>query len=647
MATKMKFVLEVDDKDRVKVEKFGRAVDGVAIKGVKFGRKMKAAALGLGTLAKNAALAALKVGALGGAMAAGVAAWGIKKSVQDFAGFEVALNKIGNVSDRVLSGIKQKLMNIDPALGTATELARGYYQVLSAGITGPVESIKLLITASKLAKESEIEQAEVVKGLAALMRAYSGEVKTASDAADLLYTVEKKGITSVSELIPHIGNLANLSKAAGLNVNEMAAALAQATGSGAGTSIAVTQLMSLLRGLLKPTAEMDELMKRYGGSLKAIKQLGFAGVLELILQKTHGNADALLKLFGRAEAVSGVLQLTKGNMREYGAALDEMKNKTGAAESAWDRYKITLQSIWETFKNTVTNQSILIGEQLAPSIKSLVETVGERLRANRELITEKVSEWVGKIEIKVRTLIPKVEEWWKKWRNDLLPSLEKTGGILLNVGKGIMAVINAVGAVGKAIGWAMAKIAQFNDKVESTKKHKILTKLEGMASTVRPFMETMSAVEKRVQGFAGLVNRTRPTLLVGADTSLARQAVDSLVSDSQNRLLNLYKVREQRRENLRSSWDALNASKGTYIMIAQNQLKAVNDRIRLEEARLQSMTPPAGVQPPAVQTQPQAARPVVNHITLSPTFMTGDKASITRAIREINQASARLGVAHG
>ena len=89
-----------------------------------------------------------------------------------------------------------------------------------------------------------------------------------------------------------------------------------------------------------------------------------------------------------------MLQLQKNDFEDLNTKLDEMANKTGAAESAWNRYKETLSAIWDTFKNTVGNQLILIGEQLAPLLKQVVSTVNEWLTANRKLITAKIAEWI-------------------------------------------------------------------------------------------------------------------------------------------------------------------------------------------------------------------------------------------------------------
>ena len=106
-----------------------------------------------------------------------------------YADFEVALKRLGNVSDETIPEMRKKILSISPALGTVTELTKGYYQVMSAGVTEPLKAMDMLRVSAKMSKEATIEQAEAVKGLAALMGAYTAELRSATAASDLLYTI--------------------------------------------------------------------------------------------------------------------------------------------------------------------------------------------------------------------------------------------------------------------------------------------------------------------------------------------------------------------------------------------------------------------------------------------------------------------------
>ena len=325
-----------------------------------------------------------------GAAAAAAVGLAVRSSIKQYEEFEVALNRLGNVSDDTLVTMKGRIMDVSPVLGSVTELTKGYYQVMSAGVTEPLKAMELLRISAGVSKESTIEQADAVKGLAALMSTYSDEVESAGAAADLLYATERYGITTVGELTPLIGNLANMSKAVGLHANEMAAAMAQISTTGAGTSQSVTQLQSLLTALSKKFELLPESIKKYGSSIAAVEDLGFEGVLKEIWDATDGNSSALVKMLGRQEAYMALLQLSKNEFKGYEERLVGMTDKVGAFDAAWKRYGLTFRATKEEFLNTIGREAVMLGEELAPALKEVIGDTSEWVGENRGLINSSV-----------------------------------------------------------------------------------------------------------------------------------------------------------------------------------------------------------------------------------------------------------------
>ena len=158
--------------------------------------------------------------------AAGVAAiYAIRKvfrgagSLVEAAGeFESALNDMSKVTDRSLGEIRAEIMLLPSALGSATELVRGSYQVMSAGVTDVKESLDTLITSSQLAKTAHSDQARIVGGLTSVMDAFN---VSAGTSADTMQTMEKIGKTTVAGMIPIIGEISASSAALGISIDEM------------------------------------------------------------------------------------------------------------------------------------------------------------------------------------------------------------------------------------------------------------------------------------------------------------------------------------------------------------------------------------------------------------------------------------------
>lgn len=131
---------------------------------------------------------------LGGAMA-------VRNIIRSASEYESALIDMGKVTGQSFAEIDKQIKSLDASLGNSIDLMRGYYQVISAGVTDPVKALETLTTSAQLAKVAHIEQSETVKALTKVMAGYQGQLKDTVDAADLLIETERLGQTSVAELL--------------------------------------------------------------------------------------------------------------------------------------------------------------------------------------------------------------------------------------------------------------------------------------------------------------------------------------------------------------------------------------------------------------------------------------------------------------
>ena len=530
--------LEVDDKGSVVVKKFTNKtvskVKQMSDKSIGHVKRLSAKftkTLG-GAIGKvGRALTSLKTLAIGA-----LAGWGVTKVLGEFATFETALVDMGKVTSESYDSIKKKIMELPPELGSATELTRGYYNVISAGVKGAANQLDTLTTASKQAKTAHADQAQVILGLTSVMDAFKVE---SMGAADTLQIMEKTGKTTVGQLIPVIGELSSGSAALDISLDAMGAAFAAVTLQSGGTEKAATQYKALLTSLLAPSEEMTNLLSRYGGAQEAIKQIGFGGVLELIKNKTKGNAAATKKLLGSVEAYLGFLGASANNMQTYNQNLEEQKNKTGAVDKAWKDYMKTLNAVWDTFKNTIGKQLIEIGEKLAPAIKKVIERTGEWLKANKKLITGTIGGWIeniisimGKLKDNIQSTFDRVQIWY--YMNEdlikskikefierfigacetLVPVIEKITGAVKWLVKKFISLGEHLGiTAAKIVGFfekAWNKISGFVTKIKNlaSKPITIVTKFLGKGSSTLPLSEKVKEVDTLIQNYASKVSAT-------------------------------------------------------------------------------------------------------------------------------------------
>jgi len=308
----------------------------------------------------------------------------MRNSINAAGEFESALVDMAKVTDEPLSAIREKIQEIDPVLGNSTELVQGYYQVISAGVSDPVKSLDTLKVAAMTAKVAHIEQEEVVKGLTKVMASYAKENVTATQAAELLFAMEKAGQTSVAELIPYIGKLAAKSAALGISQEELAAAFGAVTKLAGNTSRAATQYDAVMTNLAKPTEAMTDLLDDYGGAQKAIKDLGFEGVLRLITTEADGNTEKLAELMGSSEALSAVIAMTANDFEAFSASMEVAEDRSGKLDKAFQNYTGTYQAVKDKFDNTLHNLFIQLGEELLPVVTEKLDEFAVWFQVNKD-----------------------------------------------------------------------------------------------------------------------------------------------------------------------------------------------------------------------------------------------------------------------
>ena len=437
-----------------------------------------------------------KIGGIGKAATIGGAAVtaAFTKSFLDFTAYETKLVDMAKVTKEPFDQIEAKLGTLDPILGNSKQLMEGYYQVISAGVKDPVEALSTLTIAAETANAAHVDQAEVVKGITKMMAGYEGAISSASEAADLLFSIEKEGQTSVAELIPVIGGLAKSSSDLNVSQNEMAASLATISKTAGSTAEAATQYEAVLTGLLKPTTKMKDMMKDMGyeSGEAAIKEKGLVEILKELEERTGGSSQALGELFGRKEALLGFSALSAESFKTLSATIEEVEKGTGGAKQAFEDWTESGAASISEIKNTFLNFSSEVGAQLAPMIKELLGQITE--------VVKKITEW-AKENPKLFESIVKVAA--------IIGAVAAVGGPILmavaafgGVATAITAIISPVGLVVAAvIGLGVAWKTNFLGIRDMTK---------GVIDFVKGFIERLIDFINRVsEAIKGIVDKVK------------------------------------------------------------------------------------------------------------------------------------------
>jgi TP901 family phage tail tape measure protein len=390
----VRFIISAKDRATAVFNKVGssiRKLGGTVLAG------LQKTVLGL-----TAALAALGVAATALAV----------KSVSAFGDYETALADMVKVTDLGLDEITQRIQAMPAELGSSTQLVKGFYQTISAGVTDPVEAMGFLEVAAKTAKAAHLDVDTVIKALSKTMKGFAGSMDNATQAADLLFAIEKVGQTNVTELANVIGDLSGLANALNIEFNDMGGALALITQTAGNTDTAATQLQAIFTSLLKPTSDMTAALKKMGfeSADAALESLGFKDTLKGVIEATDGSKEAIAALFGNVRALKGVVALSADGFRDMEESITAVEQGVGGLETAYTAWKDTLAASTTELSNTFNNLLTKIGQKLAPVTKKVLDNLSSLIQENEAAIVETA----GTIAKFIEDNMPKVEEAVKK-----------------------------------------------------------------------------------------------------------------------------------------------------------------------------------------------------------------------------------------
>ena len=353
-----------------RTDQFHKGMDGVASKMDRVSKQMKIA---------------------GGIMVAAIAAIGVAslKMGADFDGAMREVNTMILLNEDEFRVLSKDVQNLAREMGVnAVGMAHALYQAISAGV--PRENvIDFLRVATKAAIGSVTDTTTAVDGLTTIINAYKLPVSEAERVSDALFTTVTGGKTTFAELAVSMSQAMPTAAALGVGYEQILAAVATMTKQGVPTAQAFTQIRQALVALMKPTAEMSEVIQGLGyeSGEAMLQTLGYVGTLEALMEATGGNNEMMGKMFGSAEAISAVMLLTGENIQMATADLDAMANSAGATQAAVDQMEMSTGRQFEKLKVRLQDVAITIGMALMPALIKLLKAITP--------IISKIGEWIS------------------------------------------------------------------------------------------------------------------------------------------------------------------------------------------------------------------------------------------------------------
>jgi len=283
----------------------------------------------------------------------------------------------------------REVRSLSVEFGKSTEdLSKGLFEIVSAAIE-PAKALDVLRSASQAAVAGNTDLATSTRGILTVLNAYQLGAEKAADAADFLFALNLRGVTTFAQISNAIGTVATLAFSTGVRLEELGAFLSTVTRAGISMDEAVTQLRQVLVTFLSPAKGSVEAAKELGIELNTttIKTLGLLGVAKLLSKATEEQTAAI---FGNVRALGGIIVAAKNaegfqedlrlQMQRTGSTTEALTTIQNTAKFQWDRLKESIVAVASTLGTPLLGAMASVAKAGADALKEIVKIGDEKQR---------------------------------------------------------------------------------------------------------------------------------------------------------------------------------------------------------------------------------------------------------------------------
>lgn len=320
--------------------------------------------------------------------AAGLAAIAVE-SVKTAATFDSSVTRLvtsANESTKNISMISNGMLDMAPKVGfTANELAKGMYQVESAGYHG-AEGLTVLKAAAQGAKDEGANLGKVANAVTDILIDYHLGADQAANVTSQMVKAVSFGKITFDQFSGSLANVLPTAAAVNLKFSDVAAVLATMTSHGMTAMRSSQNITNAIISLEKPTAVMTKEMGLFGITSadvnKKLSTTGLAGTMQWLSKVAQDGAGkvgqtyvgALGKLMGTAAGLKVAL-MTTGNYADYtNKAIAGIGKASADAQGNVEGFALvqkTFQFQLEQFRATINELSIRLGHELIPILQAI------------------------------------------------------------------------------------------------------------------------------------------------------------------------------------------------------------------------------------------------------------------------------------
>ena len=270
--------------------------------------------------------------------------------------------------------LSEELMELSNDTGQAAEgLADTAYNAISAG-TAAEESVEAASQANQLAVAGFTDTSSALSVLETAMNSYGEAAGGMEHVSDSLITVQNLGVTTVAQLAAQMGKAISTASAYNVSLENLESGYISVTKAGISTAEGTTYLSSMLNELGNSGSEISKLLKEetgntFGELMNEGKSL--ADVLGIVYDACDNNAEAMMNMWGSAEAGKAANAIIGQGLDKFNENLTTLREGAGTTAEAYAIMAGTTAYAHNKMDNAMKNTSVQIGEVLNPTLTKL------------------------------------------------------------------------------------------------------------------------------------------------------------------------------------------------------------------------------------------------------------------------------------
>ena len=403
----------------------------------------------------------------------------INQCIEAAGQFETSIAKLQTISGTsAIGALSDDILKLSSNTGVAaSDLANTAYNAISAG-TAVSDAVSMTENASKLAIAGFTDTDSALSVLTTTINAYGDSAGTATQISDSLIQVQNLGVTTVAELAANMGKAIATASAYGVNLSNLEAAYMSTTKSGINTAESTAYLSSMFKELGDTGTDVSKIIQdKTGMSFGKLMQSGasLGDVLKILMDYCKGDSEALMNLWGSAEAGKAANAILSQGITEFNSNLKTVQDSAGATEEAYQTMADTSEMAGRRAATAFENLKIAIGSELTPIVTDaqsefadLTEKITEFVKNNPQVVTAIGAVAVGlgvfagavvAVNIVVNVLIPLMKEL-------MLTMSANPVGLLVTA---VTALVSALVFLAANTEEATGAAADYNEAIESAK----------------------------------------------------------------------------------------------------------------------------------------------------------------------------------